>query len=241
MAWKKSLAFFAWQSIRYAQSLDHFKKIWSYYSRWKDSFAPERNSINDELPWINYLAIECLEKQIRPEFKVFEYGRGGSTLFFSKNVAEVATVEDNQDWFKTLNDIVASKNIKHWKGFFIQPEPVSNGQERSYTNPNDYKSRMKEHAGSSFEKYAKTIQQFPTEYFDLVLVDGRARPSCIQQSLPYLKHGGLLVVDNTERSYYLEPFTEILKSEFDVLEDRMAPVSYTPDFTRTSIFRRRVK
>jgi predicted O-methyltransferase YrrM len=100
---------------------------------------------------------------------------------------------------------------------------------------------MKEHAGSSFEKYAKTIQQFPTEYFDLVLVDGRARPSCIQQSLPYLKHGGLLVVDNTERSYYLEPFTEILKSEFDVLEDRMAPVSYTPDFTRTSIFRRRVK
>ncbi|HLP92901.1 MAG TPA: hypothetical protein VK168_02650 [Saprospiraceae bacterium] len=241
MSWKKSLLYFAWQSIRFSENLEHFNNIWSYYSRWKTSFEPGKSSVKDELPWINFLAINCLQNNIRPEFKVFEFGGGGSTLFFSKIVAEIATVEDNLDWYNTLNEIIASRGITNWKGFFVQPEPVSSSSTRSFKNPKDFMSRMEIHADMSFEKYAKAIHHYPLEYFDLILVDGRARPSCIEQALPFLKSGGILVVDNTERSYYLEPFKEVLSSDFEVLEDRIAPVSYTPDFTRTSIFRKKVK
>ncbi|MBN8677275.1 MAG: hypothetical protein J0M29_03565 [Chitinophagales bacterium] len=241
MSWKKSLLFFAWQSIRFSKSLEHFTNVWTFYKRWKTSFEPGKSSVTDELPWINYLAIQCLEKNIRPEFKVFEYGGGGSTLFFSKIVAEIATVEDNQEWYNTLNDIITARRISNWRGFFVQPEPVSTSLPRSFKNPKDFMSRMEIHADMSFEKYAKAIQQYPFEYFDLILVDGRARPSCIEQALPFLKPGGILVVDNTERTYYLEPFKEILSSDFEVLENRVAPVAYTPDFTQTSIFRKRVK
>lgn len=238
MSWKKSLPWFVWQSIRHAQSLEQFRKIWSYRKRWSDSFKPGRNSVADELPWLNFPALEFLEKNISPEYKVFEFGGGGSTLFFCKNVAEVATVEDHSGWFDTLTQTVRTKGYQNWKGFFIAPEPVSGDSPRSKQNPADFCSGSKGMEHLSFEKYARAIDPFPVAYFDLVLVDGRARPSCIQQALPHLKTGGLLVVDNAERPYYLAPFKRIIAESFSFETDCYAPVGYTPDFTRTAILRK---
>jgi hypothetical protein len=239
MSWKKTLPFFVWQSIIYAQGWAHFKQIWKYRTRWSESFQPGRNSVVDELPWINFLALDFLKENLRPEFKVFEYGGGGSTLFFCKNVAQVATVEDHAEWFKTLTETVAAKGYQHWRGFFVSPVPVADSRPRSHSNPDDFKSNVKGLEDMSFESYARCIDQFPEAYFDVVLVDGRARPSCIQQAIPRLKPGGLLVVDNTERPYYLTAFQQIIAEGFSVMEDRMAPVAYTPDFTRTTILKRR--
>ncbi len=238
MQWKKTGLFFAWQSIRYAQNWAHFQQIWRYRSRWSESFQACHNSVTDELPWINFLALDYLKDQLRPDFKVFEYGGGGSTLFFCKNVAEVATVEDHAEWFKTLTETVQAKGYQNWRGFFVSPEPVNDTRLRSHANPADFKSSVRSLAQMSFEKYARRIDPFPDAYFDLILVDGRARPSCIQQALPHLKKGGLLVVDNTERGYYLSHFQDVIATEFTVEEDRYAPVAYTPDFTRTTILRR---
>jgi hypothetical protein len=238
MSWKKSTPFFIWQSILHAQNWMHFKQIWRYYDRWKASFQVGRNSVVDELPWINFLAIDCLNKILRPEFRVFEFGGGGSTLYFCKSVAEVATVEDHVDWFKTLTETVQSKGYQNWRGFFVSPVPVTSSHPRSHQNPGDFKSSIKQLEDMSFEQYARTIDHYPEAYFDLILIDGRARPSCIQQSIPRLKSGGYLVVDNTERAYYLPPFKHVFATEFRVIEDRMCPVSYTPDFTRTTILQK---
>ncbi|MCE7926754.1 MAG: hypothetical protein DYG98_27260 [Haliscomenobacteraceae bacterium CHB4] len=238
MSWKKSLLFFAWQSVRYARNWAHFRQIWSYRNRWRESFAAHRNSVADELPWLNFPAIDYLKKIIRPENKVFEFGGGGSTLFFCKNVAEVATVEDHSGWFDTLNQTVHAKGYKNWKGFFVAPEPFREEKTRSKQNPGDFASGAKGMENMSFEKYARTIDQFPPAYFDLILVDGRARPSCIQQAMPHLKTGGFLIIDNTERSYYLAHFQKIISENYSIESDGRAPVAYTPDFTQTTILRK---
>lgn len=238
MSWKKSFPWFVWQSVRYAPNWSQFLRIWSYRSRWRASFSPGRNSVVDELPWLNFPAIEFLQDNIRPEYKVFEFGGGGSTLFFCKNVAEVATVEDHPGWFETLEKTVREKGYKNWKGFLVRPEPVAGEQSGNKENPNDFRSGAKGMENMSFEKYACTIDTYPGAYFDVILVDGRARPSCIQQALPHLKPGGLLVVDNVERPYYLAPFKSIIAESFKVETDCYAPVGYTPDFTRTAILRK---
>lgn len=240
MSWKKSLPFFIWQSLKYAKSGAHFRQIWSYQQRWSQSFRPGRNSVADELPWLNFLAIDFLQKQNLSKSTVFEFGGGGSTLFFCKNAAYVATVEDHDGWFKTLTDTVASKGYKNWQGFFVSPEPYTGtNTHRSPQNPNDFISGSPGLGHLSYEKYARAIDSFPSEHFDIILVDGRARPSCIQQALPHLKQGGLLVVDNTERPYYLVDFQEIIAAEFIVELDLFAPVGYTPDFTKTTILRKK--
>ncbi len=239
MSWKKSWPFFAWQSLRFASNFGHFQQIWGYKKRWSASFQEGRNSVVDELPWINFLAIDYLKQQLRPDFKVFEFGGGGSTLFFCKNVAEVATVEDHAEWFKTLTETVQAKGYQNWRGFFVSPEPVTDSRQRSHQDPADFKSSLKSLENMSFEKYARSIDAYPEAYFDLILVDGRARTSCIQQAIPRLKKGGLLVVDNTERPYYLAPFQAVFAEQFTVELHQYSPVSYTPDFTITTILRKK--
>lgn len=238
MSWKKTLPFFVFQSFRFAQNRTHFRQIWSYRKRWSNSFRAGRNSVADELPWINFVALEFLQKNLSPEYRVFEFGGGGSTLFFCKNVAEVATVEDHAGWFETLTRTIKVKGYQNWKGFFVGPEPFQDEKPRSKQNPSDFASGAKGLENMSFEKYARTIDQYPSEHFDVVLVDGRARASCIQQAMPRLKIGGLLIVDNTERPYYLAHFQDIISDKYKAEIDCFAPVAYTPDFTKTTILRK---
>lgn len=239
MSWKKSWFFFAWQSILHAKDLKEFQQIWRNKKSWSASFSEGRNSVSDELPWINFFARDFLKQNLQPDFKVFEFGGGGSTLYFCKNVAEVVTVEDNPEWFKILADTIQAKGFTNWQGFFVPAEVLNNPAPRSHVNPADFKSSIHILENKSFEKYARTIDPFPEEYFDLILVDGRARPSCIQQAIPHLKKGGLLVVDNTERPHYLAHFQDIIAMQFMVEEDRIGPIAYTPDFTGTTILRKK--
>ncbi len=239
MSWKKKWLFFAWQSIRHAKNWKDFQRIWSNKKNWSASFEEGRNSVADELPWINYFGRDHLQKILRPDFKVFEFGGGGSTLFFCKNVAEVVTVEDNAEWFNILTHTVQAKGYTNWKGFFVPAEVLNDPRPRSHVHPADFKSSSQGLENRSFEKYARTIDQFADIYFDLILVDGRARPSCIQQAIPHLKKGGYLLVDNTERPHYLAHFKDVIATQFTVEEDRIGPIAYTPDFTGTTILRKK--
>lgn len=238
MSWKKTTAYFAWQSVRYAKSWQHFLQIWSYRKRWSDSFRAGRNSVADELPWLNFFALDYLQKHLQPHFKVFEFGGGGSTLYFCKHVAEVVTVEDHEAWFETLGRRVEAKGYQNWKGYFVKSESYTGNQPRSPQNPADFMSGSKGLENLSFEKYARAIDQYPNDYFDVILVDGRARPSCIQQAVSHLKSEGLLIVDNTERPYYLVHLKKEIAARFNVEIESAYPVAYTPDFTKTTILKK---
>lgn len=238
MSWKKSLPFFIWQSIKYFKSPSQFIQNWSYYSRWVDSFKQGRNSVSDELPWLNYPAIEFLRQINLSKYKVFEYGGGGSTLFFCKSAAHVSTVEDHEGWFQTLSETINQKGYTKWEGHFRKPEIYKGKKIRSKENPDDFMSGGKGRENYTFENYVKVIEGYQPEYFDIILVDGRARPSCIKLAIPHLKQGGYLIIDNTERNYYLTYFKKFLAKQFIQELRTTAPVNYTPDFTQTTILRK---
>lgn len=50
------------------------------------------------VPWLHPSATSYLEEIIRPEFWVLEHGSGGSTLWFSRRVASVVSIEHDQKW-----------------------------------------------------------------------------------------------------------------------------------------------
>jgi len=50
--------------------------------------------------------------------------------------------------------------------------------------------------------YYHVCDEFPDEFFDLIVVDGRNRKGCIAHSIPKLKSGGILMLDNAEREHY---------------------------------------
>ena len=53
-----------------------------YIPRWTDALVARKRPLDLEIPWFSYAAIDFLEDYLQPEMSVFEYGTGGSTLFF---------------------------------------------------------------------------------------------------------------------------------------------------------------
>ena len=56
------------------------------------------------LPWLNYSLIHFLQERLHRDVKVFEYGSGYSTLFFSQFVTELTSIDHVPEWASLVND-----------------------------------------------------------------------------------------------------------------------------------------
>lgn len=73
-------------------------------SGWLASLAVGRSvtAVGAALPWYTYPAIEFLEDKIAPDFKVFEWGAGQSTMWWAHKTSRVVSVESDEAWFNAL-------------------------------------------------------------------------------------------------------------------------------------------
>lgn len=127
------------------------------------------------VPWLTEEAIAFLEIFIEehPSAKILEFGSGASTLWFAKRNVELVSVEHNSEWFQKISGLLKDDSTSFRVNYILSKLP-----------------------------YYTITEQFPDEYFDLILVDGRNRKGCIFFSTPKLKNGGILMLDNAERPYY---------------------------------------
>jgi predicted O-methyltransferase YrrM len=224
------------------KKVEHFSEAiqqLKYYFRWSKSLLPGSNSLKDEQPWITYEVIDFLKMNLSNEDIVFEYGGGGSTLFFVKHVKEVITVEHNEEWHTVLSDMISKRQITNWKGRFIEAGKGDLFPDVSKDNPDHYSSGDAPSKGKNYRDYVCAIDQFNDNYFDVILVDGRSRPSCISHSIPKLKKGGYLILDNSDRNYYLTFLNKILNDKFDVIIDSIGASPYSKEFTKTTVWKRK--
>ena len=171
--------------------------------------------------------------------QVFEYGSGGSTLFFLKKGYSVVSIEHCKEWYNKSNLEIKKNDIwaAKWNSFLVEPEYDGVKQTKNeYSNPLCYKSAG--YNNFNFRKYVSTIDQFPDAMFDIILIDGRARPSCIVHASKKVKMGGIIIIDNTERDYYLSESTKKILEEYRIIFDAFAPIIGVKTYTRTSIFQR---
>ena len=207
-----------------------------YYPAWKDFLAPGKTSVTEKMPWIAFPAIDQLKKIVRPDMEVFEYGSGGSTLFWASRVKKVVSVEHDKEWYEILKGQLDAGQSARIEYLLIEPQSDPGFGKKRFQNPDDYVSSDEHYKGMSFERYVKAIDSYPDNHFDVIIVDGRARPSCIKHALPKLKRNGWLVVDNSDRSYYLEPFS-FGKNDWKVLTFE-GPVPFMKGFSRTTLFQK---
>lgn len=212
------------------------------FKEWRAMQMSGKAPLELEMPWItliarNYLVTD-LAKRNRQGTRVFEYGSGGSSMFFLNLASEVVSVEHDRAWFDLVKRRGEEKDVAGWSINLVEPELVTEaGIQQDASDPQAYTSDDKKFAGCTFIKYASFIDRYPLDYFDVVLVDGRSRPSCLVHGSPRVKKGGLLVLDNAERKYYLTGGA-ISPRKFVLVSSSYGALIGSPQFTRTNIYLR---
>jgi predicted O-methyltransferase YrrM len=152
-----------------------------------DDIIYGRQALNLGEPWIVQESIAFIRAVMQPTWSVFEWGTGGSTIFWLRNCAELVTVEHHPDWVKRVQDMIIAAKL---------PPKLTNVINYVSRDPGDGGGPQ----GFTFHNYADAILPFPEASFDLVSVDGEAscRGWCITNALPRIKPGGWLLLDNSD-------------------------------------------
>lgn len=214
-------------------SASFLSNLW-YFFRWKRSLMEGMAPLLDERPWITFAAIRYLDKHLSPSSRVFEFGGGGSTLYFLNRCQFVVTAEHHVQWFNTVKGVVRERTQHAWVGHLEPPEPEDLVIHPDAAEPDHYASCDVGHV--NFKKYVTTIDQYPDDYFDVVMVDGRSRPACLIHAATKIRTGGLLILDNAERTYYLGPKVQTALKNFSLLLCDRGASPYGWQFTQTNIW-----
>lgn len=203
---------------------------WRYILNYMKYSSIQINPLSVKLPWITFPAISKVKGILSKELIVFEYGCGASTLFFSGRVKKVISVEHDEDWYQKLKEkMMSSDDIE-----LCLIKPKRNAIKESdiiYYSDSDESVKNK-----CFENYAKKVLEYPDQYFDIIIVDGRVRNACFKHSVEKVKIGGILVLDNSNRRRYTPgKYLNSMNWEISVLP---GAVPYSPYFSETTIFKR---
>lgn len=168
-----------------------------HLARWMASLAGFRDLLNTDEPWITFHAIDWLERVVRREWRVAEFGSGASTLYWARRVSEVVSVEHHRGWYTRLTEVLREDGYANVRSILAEPSAVIGPITRYLSQKKGYEDRC-------FEAYARALDTEPEASFDLVFVDGRARVACCEAAISKVRPGGYLVLDNAERDRYRE-------------------------------------
>ena len=165
-----------------------------------------RGAMRLRLPWLPFRLIDELEAIVGSGTRVFEYGGGGSTLWFLDRGAALVTVEHDERWAAVLE---RSVNSGDWT--LLRPA-IADG----------------------YAEYAGAISSFPDGWFDVVVIDGRARARCAVRAMPKVKPAGLLLIDDINRKKHTRAVKAVPWPRRDVIGFAPGKLSlgYTAVLTR---------
>src|SRR5690554_7836675 len=100
---------FAQRYARENATLRHIKQ----FRRWYNDKRSGDTTLSRELPWMTYDAIDFLSSIAAPDHEVFEWGSGGSTLFFARRCDRVISVEHDKKWNNFLKEKLLDLSINN--------------------------------------------------------------------------------------------------------------------------------
>ncbi|MHB9402809.1 O-methyltransferase [Mesorhizobium sp. RSR380A] len=149
-----------------------------------------------DMPWWTFSAIDAVDIFLASRnrsARVYEFGAGASTVWLAKRSASINSVEHDAPFARTMDSMFgAYPNIAVR---VVEPTATSTSTKA--------RSNRKGYTESSFDHYVSSIDQVEGT-FDLIVIDGRARVSCLAKSVSRLSPGGMILFDNSNRLEYRE-------------------------------------
>ena len=148
-----------------------------------------------DLPWWTFAATRQVEEFLRQRggmASVFEYGPGASTVWLSKRARRVAYVEHDAGFYPVVEQLTFG--IRNVMGVLVVPAPCKAWRALCPSGRKGYEEY-------DFSAYVSAIGNAEGP-FDLIVVDGRARSSCLSEAVKHLKADGIILFDNSHRKRY---------------------------------------
>ena len=93
--------------IAYLLLADH--NSWRFYPDWLRSWG--HSPLTDGMPLLPFEATSWLRSYLQRDMEVFEYGSGGSTVFFAQTVGRVFAVEHDREWHSLVTNTLAERGL----------------------------------------------------------------------------------------------------------------------------------
>lgn len=177
--------------------------------------AGERAPVGSDggpLAWYTYPALLWLEPRLRSSDVVFEYGAGNSTRWYAARTAKVVSVEHDATWATSVGS-TAPTNVT-----VIHRDCGGDGVSAPPHDP-----------------YVSAVADMGVGSFDVVVIDGRARVSCVDFVVRDLAPTALLVLDNSDRPQYRPALEQLAAAGLSRI-DFVGPVPGSGRISCTSVF-----
>ncbi len=71
---------------------------------WNQSFIHKKpiDKNGNPIPWLTYSFLDFIQPRLQKSFLMFEYGCGNSTIWFSKFIHHIDSVEHEKDWYNQI-------------------------------------------------------------------------------------------------------------------------------------------
>ena len=164
--------------LRYRGML--YEEGWFEAACYYSSIDKNKNPI----PWWTYSFNDFFIPKLNSNLEVFEYGSGNSTIFLSKKVKNIISIEHNKEWFEKMKSkICKNVNLK-----FIPLDKYEG-------------------------EYSKAILK-ENKYFDVIIIDGRDRVNCVINAIKRLKQDGIIILDDSQRENYKKGINFLIDNGF---------------------------
>ena len=154
---------------------------------WLKDYLIKKSPLDAGFPWINYCVIQFLHSFIHPNMNVLEFGAGGSSIFFLKRDVNLITIEHEEIWINNVRKRISSSQKDRWTAKHI-----------SQSLPN--------HTIPFVNDYLTPLDHLKNDSIDIAFIDGRHRLESIKRSIPLIKNGGAIILDNSDRPQYSDAF-----------------------------------
>lgn len=140
---------------------------------------------NPDKPWLCPGTVRFLEREISPTWHALEFGSGRSSVWFAGKVAKLTSVEANEGWYCTVGAQLRAKSVCNVDYRLVTLDHPAGEDEWPVYDP--------------IPRYVAAADAFGDGELGLVVVDGHYRTHCVRRSVPKIRPGGLLLVDDVER------------------------------------------
>ncbi len=162
---------------------------------------------NPMTAWTSPASIVIFRRLLTKEMAGVEFGSGKSTAFFASHLGKLTSIEHHKGWYHKVDQWLKERNISNVDYRLVEPDATPEQafpESMASAFPQDFAPKK------GFVAYVSELCRFENESLDFLLVDGRSRTECALIGMQKLKPGGMLVLDNAERSRY-KPVHEAVK------------------------------